>query len=74
LSKARFETSLGAKTMQITNRLGAAIAFMTSILPVGSARSDEVVALPWADAKVEKLATLDNPGRWRSAGWPSAHH
>lgn len=53
--------------MQITNRLGAAIAFLTSILPV-NARSDEVVALPWADAKVEKLATLDNP--WAMAFLP----
>ena len=34
---------------------------MGSVLPIGGCRQDEVVALPWADAKVESLATLDNP-------------
>jgi aldose sugar dehydrogenase len=54
--------------MQIVNRLGAALAFVTSVLPIGAARSDDVVALPWADAKVESLATLDNP--WAMAFLP----
>ncbi|HET9538878.1 MAG TPA: PQQ-dependent sugar dehydrogenase [Mesorhizobium sp.] len=52
----------------ITNRLGAAFAFLTSLSPIGNTRGDEVVALPWADAKVEKLATLDNP--WAMAFLP----
>ena len=30
-------------------------------LPLGGCGKSEVVSLPWADAKVETLASLDNP-------------
>jgi hypothetical protein len=54
--------------MQIATRFCAAFAFLGSVLPLGGCRNDEVVALPWADAKVESLATLDNP--WAMAFLP----
>ena len=38
------------------------------MLPLGGCLNDEVVALPWADAKVESLASLDNP--WAMAFLP----
>ena len=38
------------------------------MLPLGGCRNDEVVALPWTDAKVESLATPDNP--WAMAFLP----
>jgi glucose/arabinose dehydrogenase len=47
--------------MQIVKQFCAAFAFLSSILPLGGCRNDDVVALPWADAKVESLAILDNP-------------
>jgi hypothetical protein len=45
----------------------AVFALLVTMLPLGGCRNDEVVALPWADAKVEGLATLDNP--WAMASW-----
>ena len=47
--------------MQMVKQFCAAFAFLGSILPLGGCRGDDVVALPWADANVESLATLDNP-------------
>jgi glucose/arabinose dehydrogenase len=47
--------------MQIAKRCLAAFAFLGSIVPLGGCLNNEVVALPWADAKVESLAALDNP-------------
>jgi aldose sugar dehydrogenase len=49
-------------------RYGAVFAFLVTMLPLGGCRNDEIVALPWADAKVESLATLDNP--WAMAFLP----
>lgn len=54
--------------MHIATRFCAAFAFFGSVLPLGGCRQDEIVALPWADAKVESLATLDNP--WAMAFLP----
>ena len=54
--------------MHIATRFCAAFAFLGSVLPLGGCRNEEVVALPWADAKVESLATLDNP--WAMAFLP----
>jgi hypothetical protein len=48
-------------------RFCAVFALLVTMLPLGGCRNDEVVALPWADAKVEGLATLDNP--WAMASW-----
>jgi len=44
------------------------IAALVVIIPLGGCRDDKVVALPWADANVETLATLDNP--WAMAFLP----
>ena len=49
-------------------RFCAVFAFLATMLPLGGCRNDEVVALPWADANVESLATLDNP--WAMAFLP----
>ena len=54
--------------MHIATRFCAAFAFLGSVLPLGGCRNEEVVALPWADAKVESLASLDNP--WSMAFLP----
>ena len=54
--------------MQIASRFGTALAFVMSVFSVGCARSEQVVALPWADGDVESLATLDNP--WSMALLP----
>jgi glucose/arabinose dehydrogenase len=54
--------------MQIAKRCLAAFAFLGSIVPLGGCLNNEVVALPWADAKVESLAALDNP--WALAFLP----
>ncbi len=43
-------------------------ALAVTMLPLGGCLNDEVVALPWADAKVESLASLDNP--WAMAFLP----
>jgi len=44
------------------------IAALVMVIPLGGCRDDKVVALPWADANVETLATLDNP--WAMAFLP----
>ena len=49
-------------------RFCAISALLVTMLPLGGCRNAEVVALPWADAKVESLATLDNP--WAMAFLP----
>ena len=54
--------------MHIATRLCAAFAVLGSAFPFGGCRNEEIVALPWADAKVESLATLDNP--WATAFLP----
>jgi glucose/arabinose dehydrogenase len=54
--------------MHIATRFCAAFAVLGSVLPFGGCRNEEIVALPWADAKVESLATLDNP--WAMAFLP----
>ena len=46
----------------------SAFALLSSILPLGGCGDEELIALPWADAKVESLATLDNP--WAMAFLP----
>ena len=43
-------------------------ALAVTMLPLGGCLNDVVVALPWADAKVESLASLDNP--WAMAFLP----
>jgi glucose/arabinose dehydrogenase len=54
--------------MQIAKQCAAAFAFLGSIIPLGGCLNNEVVALPWADAKVESLAALGNP--WAMAFLP----
>ena len=49
-------------------RYFSVFALAVTMLPLGGCRNDEVVALPWTDAKVESLATLDNP--WAMAFLP----
>ena len=49
-------------------RFCAVVALLVTMLPLGGCRSGEVMALPWADAKVESLASLDNP--WAMAFLP----
>jgi glucose/arabinose dehydrogenase len=39
----------------------AALLLLAIGLPVGGCGKSEIVSLPWADATVETLATLDNP-------------
>jgi glucose/arabinose dehydrogenase len=53
--------------MQMAVKFCSAFALLSSILPLGGC-GDEEIALPWADAKVESLATLDNP--WAMAFLP----
>src|SRR5215510_15706049 len=52
--------------MRFASRLSTALAFVISVFSVGVARSE--FALPWTDAKVESLASLDNP--WSMAFLP----
>jgi aldose sugar dehydrogenase len=54
--------------MLFATRLGTVLVFVASIFPIGIARSEHVVALPWSDAKVESLVSLDNP--WSMAFLP----
>lgn len=54
--------------MQLAARYCSGFAFLCSILLLGGCGVDEPIALPWADAKVESLATLDNP--WKMAFLP----
>ena len=55
--------------MRFASRLSTALAFVISVFSVGVARSE--FALPWTDAKVESLASLDNP--WSMAFLPDGH-
>jgi len=47
--------------MRQASRHCAALVLLTIAFPLGGCGNGEVVSLPWADAKVETLATLDNP-------------
>jgi len=49
-------------------RYSAVFGFIVTVLPLGGCGNNDLVALPWADAKVESLATLDNP--WAMAFLP----
>ena len=54
--------------MQMAVKFCSALALLSSILPLGGCGDEELIALPWADAKVESLATLNNP--WAMAFLP----
>jgi glucose/arabinose dehydrogenase len=54
--------------MSNTRQCFAAIVFPGTLLLLGGCLKDESVALPWVDAKVESLASLDNP--WAMAFLP----
>ena len=47
--------------MRQVSRHCAALVLLAIAFPLGGCGNGEVVSLPWADAKVETLATLDNP-------------
>ena len=47
--------------MRQASRHSALLVLSAIALPLGGCGNGEVVSLPWADAKVETLATLDNP-------------